>query len=134
MQSVGVNHLGHFLLTNLLEPNLRKGGPSKVITVASTAAVMTNLDMSDLMMEKATGLGLGNTMPYNNSKFANILFSKELSKRFADSNVKSYCVCPGLARTQVFRHYSRIPKLMMDLTLWLIGLPVDKVFCIVYFF
>jgi hypothetical protein len=40
---------------------------------------MTNLNLDNLMMENV-GLGLGNSMPYNNSKFANALFSKELGK------------------------------------------------------
>jgi NAD(P)-dependent dehydrogenase (short-subunit alcohol dehydrogenase family) len=88
---------------------------------------MSNLDINDLMMNNAASLGLGNTMPYNNSKFANSLFNKELGKKLQGSRVKSYAVCPGLAKSNIFQHYSTAGKIFVGLGLNTIGLPVNKV-------
>jgi NAD(P)-dependent dehydrogenase (short-subunit alcohol dehydrogenase family) len=123
---MGTNHLGHFLLTNLLLENIKKSSAGRIITVSSTTSVMSNIDMSDLMMERASGLGLGNTMPYNNSKFANSLFNKGLVKKLQGSRVKSYAVCPGLANSNIFRNYSTGGKIMTGLFLSVFGLPVSK--------
>jgi len=122
---MGTNHLGHFLLTNLLLTNIKRSMDGRIITVSSTAAVMSNLEVDNLMMADM-GLGLGNTMPYNNSKFANALFSKELGKRLEGTKVKTYAVCPGLARSNIFQHYSSGVKMLIDLGSALFFLPVDK--------
>lgn len=87
---------------------------------------MANLDLNNLMMENV-GLGLGNTMPYNNSKFANALFNKELAKRLQGSRVKTYSVCPGLANSNIFQHYSQAGKLTMLMGQLTFFLSVDKV-------
>lgn len=84
---------------------------------------MSNLDLDDLMMEKAQNLGLGNTMPYNNSKFANALFTKQLAKR---GSIKAYSICPGLAKTEIFRHYSAGVRTLMNV-MSVFGIPIDKV-------
>jgi NAD(P)-dependent dehydrogenase (short-subunit alcohol dehydrogenase family) len=52
------------------------------------------------------GLGIGNTMGYANSKFANSLFNKELAKRLKGTRVTTYSLCPGLARTNILQHYT----------------------------
>jgi len=118
---MGTNHLGHFLLTNLLTESLKKSSLSRVVTVSSTACVMSNLDLDNLMMENS-GLGLGNTMPYNNSKFANALFTKELAKR---QPIKAYSICPGLAKTEIFRHYSTGVKAVIN-ALQIFAIPIEK--------
>ncbi|ODN03818.1 Retinol dehydrogenase 11 [Orchesella cincta] len=122
---MGTNHLGHFLLTNLLMESLKKSTIKRVVTVSSTACVMSNIDLSDLMMDKAPNLGLANTMQYNNSKFANALFTKELAKRMEPFNVKAYSICPGLAKTDIFRHYSPGVRGLMNV-MSVFGIPVDK--------
>lgn len=96
----------------------------RVVTVSSTACVMSNLDLDDLMMNSAQNLGIGNTMPYNNSKFANALFTKELAKRY--ENITAFSVCPGLAQTQIFRNYSSGVQKIINAILAL-GIPVEKV-------
>lgn len=122
---MGTNHLGHFLFTNLLLDNIKNSTAGRIITVSSTTSVMSNIDLNDLMMEKAS-LGLGNTMPYNNSKFANSLFNKALGKRLQGSRVKSYAVCPGLALSNIFQHYSTAGKIFVGIGLKMIGLPVNQ--------
>lgn len=122
---MGTNHLGHFLLTNLLMESMKKSSNAKVVTVSSTACVMSNLDLDDLMMDKAANLGLGNTMPYNNSKFANALFTKELSKR-SGGMIKAYSICPGLAQTDIFRNYSTGCRMFLN-AMSIFAIPIEKV-------
>ncbi|CAG7816773.1 unnamed protein product [Allacma fusca] len=78
---MAVNHLGHFLLTNLLVDHLKKGAPSRVVFLASSMHVLAHLDTEDLNMERASSLGFANFLPYNNSKLANILVARELGRR-----------------------------------------------------
>ena len=75
----GVNHLGHFLLTNLLMGLIKASAPSRIINVSSGAHEMGVMDFDDLMSKKSYSM----FNVYSNTKLANILFSLELSKRLA---------------------------------------------------
>lgn len=103
---MGVNHLGHFLLTNLLLDNLKAGAPSRVVTLSSATMLLSHLKLDDLMMERfrvptvSTGMS---RLPYNNSKMANALFTKELGRRLEGTGVTAYTLCPGIVKTDVFR-------------------------------
>jgi NAD(P)-dependent dehydrogenase (short-subunit alcohol dehydrogenase family) len=83
----GVNHLGHFLLTALLQDALTAAGNARVINVASGAHEFARhgLDFDDLMWErrKYSGMGMG---AYAASKLANVMFTRELAKRMKDSS------------------------------------------------
>ena len=72
----GVNHLGHFLLTNLLIDLLKRSAPSRVVNVSSNAH-RGEIDLDDLNSEKS----YSRVGAYSNSKLANILFTRELSRR-----------------------------------------------------
>jgi NAD(P)-dependent dehydrogenase (short-subunit alcohol dehydrogenase family) len=78
---MGINHLGHFALTSLLFPLLKKGGKGKgarIINISSAAHMLGKLDFNNLMLEKE---GTYQPWPaYGNSKLANILFTKELNR------------------------------------------------------
>jgi NAD(P)-dependent dehydrogenase (short-subunit alcohol dehydrogenase family) len=87
------NHLGPFLLTNLLLPALRASGAARILTVTAPSTV--KLDFDDLQ-----GLhGFRSLMAFGASKAANLLFTFELSRRVAGSGVTANAVHPGLART-----------------------------------
>ena len=92
-----VNHLAHFLLTNLLLPNLLAASPSRVISVSSGAhlAARGGLPFDDLMLER----GWRSFRAYANSKLANVLFAYELARRLETTNVTSNAVHPGLVAT-----------------------------------
>jgi len=106
---MGVNHLGPFLLTNLLLDHLKQSGPgSRVITVSALAALhIGEIDIDDLMNTK------GYSHPwyppwatyrrYANSKLANLLFSQELSRRLEGSGVTTYSLHPGVIQTELTR-------------------------------
>lgn len=85
----GVNHLGHFLLTNLLLPRLKECAPSRVITLTCSNYKYQKLDFQDLNY---------NLLPfftYCRSKLANIYFSQELARITEGKGVTSYAVHPG---------------------------------------
>jgi NAD(P)-dependent dehydrogenase (short-subunit alcohol dehydrogenase family) len=100
----GTNHLGHFLLTTLLLDTLIASAPARVVTVSSKAHVdATGIDWSRVEGSTRTITGLPE---YAVSKLANILFTKELARRLAGTNVTTYAVHPGVVASDVWR---RIP-------------------------
>jgi len=100
--SFGVNHLGHFLLTRLLEPALKAGAPSRVVTVASRAheRVKRPLDESALRGPSRSRSGWSE---YQDSKLANVLFTKELARRWAGTGITAYSLHPGVIASDLWR-------------------------------
>lgn len=97
----GVNHLGHMLLTLLLEPALMKATPSRVVTVASRAHERTKqpIDYADLQNPLDSFSGFPE---YMRSKLANVLFSFALARRWKD-RVNVYAVHPGVIASEIWR-------------------------------
>jgi NAD(P)-dependent dehydrogenase (short-subunit alcohol dehydrogenase family) len=95
-----VNHLGPFLLTNLLLPQLRAGAPSRVVNVTSWFERFGRIDFDDI---RATRRRYRPLRAYYGSKLANVLFTYELAERLAETGVTVNCVDPGLAVTDLLR-------------------------------
>src|ERR1700722_11024493 len=92
-----INHLGPFLLTNLLLDRMTASAPSRVVNVASTAhnAARKGMPFDDLQnTHRYRGMRV-----YGQSKLANILFTLELSRRFADKGLTANSLHPGTVRT-----------------------------------
>uniref|UniRef100_A0A667ZXR5 Si:dkey-23o4.6 n=1 Tax=Myripristis murdjan TaxID=586833 RepID=A0A667ZXR5_9TELE len=98
---LAVNHLGHFLLTNLLLPKLKSSAPSRVVTVSSIAHRGGQIDFDDLFFSRRPYSALTS---YRQSKLANVLFSRELAHRLKGSGVSSFSLHPGVIRTELGRH------------------------------
>jgi NAD(P)-dependent dehydrogenase (short-subunit alcohol dehydrogenase family) len=98
----GVNHLGHFLLTELLLPRIRASAPARIVTVASRAHMRAHTIPFAALREPTQSLT--GVPEYGVSKLANVLFSAELSRRLQGSGVTTYALHPGVVATDVWRH------------------------------
>ncbi len=97
----GVNHLGHFLLTQLLLDRLKQSVPSRIVTVASRAHTRVGgIDWEAVCQPTRARTGLPE---YGVSKLANVLFSAELGRRLAGSGVSTYALHPGVVASDVWR-------------------------------
>lgn len=97
----GVNHLGHFLLTRLLEARLRASAPARVVNVASGAHRSAKGIDFTVLREPARSPGA--LREYCVSKLANVLFTRELARRWAGSGVTAYALHPGVVATGIWR-------------------------------
>jgi NAD(P)-dependent dehydrogenase (short-subunit alcohol dehydrogenase family) len=89
------NHLGPFLLTNLLLDPLRKGHEPRIVNVSSEAHRFARFRPDDLAAPKK----YSSMVAYGNSKLANILFSNELARRLAPDGITSNSLHPGAVKT-----------------------------------
>jgi NAD(P)-dependent dehydrogenase (short-subunit alcohol dehydrogenase family) len=86
-----INHLAHFLLTNLLLESLKASAPSRIVNVTSEAQRAGHVNFDDLQGErKYSGM-----KSYPQSKLANVLFTYELARRLKGTEVTANCVHPG---------------------------------------
>ncbi|MCU0354072.1 MAG: SDR family oxidoreductase [Cytophagales bacterium] len=90
-----INHLGTFLLTNLLLDSLRRSDEPRVVTVSSDAHKWGKWDLNDVARPK----NYSPLVAYANSKLANILFANELARRNANWGLASNSLHPGAVRT-----------------------------------
>jgi NAD(P)-dependent dehydrogenase (short-subunit alcohol dehydrogenase family) len=97
----GVNHLGHFLLTELLRERLVASAPARVVTVASDAHRFARggLNFDDLMATKR----YRGFQVYSRSKLANVLFTRELARRLDGTGVTANCLHPGFVASNFAR-------------------------------
>ncbi|MEV8117247.1 oxidoreductase [Streptomyces xiamenensis] len=95
----GINHLGHFALTNLLLPQIR----GRVVTVAAGGHRVGTLDLDDPNWERRPHKPFAG---YAQSKLANMLFTAELQRRLTavHSDVIATVANPGLADTNLISH------------------------------
>lgn len=92
-----LNHLGYFLLTNLLLDLLEKGAPARIINVSSSLHKMGNLDFGDIPFDN----GYTRSKAYQRTKLANIAFTYELARRLSNQSVTVNAMNPGLVATNV---------------------------------
>jgi retinol dehydrogenase-14 len=94
-RTFALNHLAPFLLTSLLLERLRSSAPARIVTVASAAQGMGNVDFDDLMGERT----YSGQRAYNQSKLANVMFTYELARRLDGTGVTATVVHPGMTNT-----------------------------------
>ncbi|XP_037714196.1 retinol dehydrogenase 13-like [Drosophila subpulchrella] len=114
---LGVNHMGHFLLTHLLLDVLKKTAPSRIVNVSSLAHLYGSINIDDLNSEKS----YSRTGAYSQSKLANVLFTRELAKRLEGTGVTTNSLHPGAVDTELTRNW----KFMENIFAWSLVRPVQ---------
>jgi retinol dehydrogenase-12 len=100
----GVNHLGHFALTQALLPLLTASAPARIVNVASDSHYQAKGVDFDALRHRTKGMtGLPE---YAVSKLCNVLFAAELARRLAGTGVTAYSLHPGVVASQIWR---RVP-------------------------
>lgn len=96
---MATNHLGHFLLTSLLLPSLRRSPSPRAVTVASIAHRRGRIDFDDLQSSRS----YSPFASYAQTKLANLLFAFELQRRADKAGLKLLSVAahPGVAMTSI---------------------------------
>ncbi|RJE87033.1 SDR family oxidoreductase [Paenibacillus sp. 1011MAR3C5] len=96
-RQLGVNHLGHFVLTGRLLPLLAKSEAGRIVVVSSGAHKIGQMDYDDPQLSKRfTVWGA-----YGRSKMANIWFTKELARRLARTSITVNALHPGAVSTDI---------------------------------
>jgi NAD(P)-dependent dehydrogenase (short-subunit alcohol dehydrogenase family) len=90
-----LNHLGPFLLTNLLLDRLKASAPARVVTVSSGAQATGRIDFEDVQGSAR----YSGRRAYNASKLANVMFTYELARRLEGTGVTATVLHPGVVRT-----------------------------------
>jgi retinol dehydrogenase 12 len=106
-QHFGVNHLGHFALTQLLLGRLAESGPdARIVNVSSDAHFdARGIDFAAVRRPTATFTGM---REYAVSKLCNVLFTQELGRRLGESSLHCYALHPGVVASDIWR---RVPRL-----------------------
>jgi NAD(P)-dependent dehydrogenase (short-subunit alcohol dehydrogenase family) len=97
----GSNHLGHFLLACLLAPALRKGAPSRVVSVSSRGHHLSPVVFDDINFEKRP---YEKWLSYGQAKTANVLFAVGFDRRLGRDGVHANALHPGAIFTELSRH------------------------------
>jgi NAD(P)-dependent dehydrogenase (short-subunit alcohol dehydrogenase family) len=99
-----VNHIGHFLLTTSLVPELKVGKPSRVVVVSSLANKRGDVNWDDINWKK----NYDKWFAYAQSKTANILFAKQFNKLYASEGIQAYSLQPGGILT-IYNNNNNVP-------------------------
>jgi len=94
-----VNHLAPFLLTTLLLETLQGSPPARIVNVSSDGQKLATMDLDDLGFKR----GFSGMKAYGRSKLANIMFTYELARRLAGSNVTANALHPGHVATDIWK-------------------------------
>jgi NAD(P)-dependent dehydrogenase (short-subunit alcohol dehydrogenase family) len=117
-----LNHLGYFLLTNLLQEILEASAPSRVINVSSSLHKLGKLNFDDIPFKD----GYARSKAYQRSKLANIAFTYEMAQRFSNQKVTVNAMNPGLVATNVSQSAGGISAKMKGLVDKIAGLTPEE--------
>lgn len=90
------NHMAYFVMTHGLRERLLASAPARVVNVSSDAHKGKKLDFNDLQSAR----GYSGFQVYGRSKLCNILFTRELGRRWNGSGVTANCLHPGFVDTR----------------------------------
>ncbi len=99
-----INHLGPFLLTNLLLDTIKASAPARIVNVASRAHYRSSINFDDLYFKKNYD---GFRLAYGQSKLGNVLFTNELARRLEGTGITVNSLHPGVIGTDIARKESK---------------------------
>jgi len=91
-----VNHMAYFVITQALRERLVAAGPARVVSTASGAHYGARLDLDDLQFAR----GYRAFQAYQRSKLYNVMWTREVARRFAGTGVTANCFHPGFVATR----------------------------------
>jgi len=101
---IATNHLGPFLLTNLLADLLERAAPSRIVVVASEShRSVLRVDLRTFAEPGSYG-PIGSLAVYARSKLLNVLVTQEIARRWASRGITANAFCPGLVSTGLVRN------------------------------
>ncbi|MFK8050869.1 MAG: SDR family oxidoreductase [Halioglobus sp.] len=102
---LGINHLAHFLFTNLLLEPLRAAGGARVVMVSSAAMMAASLteNLHDLNWQERKFSGMKS---YGDSKLMNLMFAREFNGRYTEEGIVANALHPGVIGTELARDQS----------------------------
>ncbi|KAM9409867.1 retinol dehydrogenase 12-like [Pholidichthys leucotaenia] len=103
--SFATNHLGPFLLTNLLLDLMKLSSPARIVTVSSVYHKKGVVDFDHFKGENLVYSMDQGYKVYNHTKLHNIICTNELARRLKETGVTANSVHPGFVMTEVIRHY-----------------------------
>lgn len=109
-ETFAINHLGYFLLTDLLLDVVKASGPARIVNVASEAHRGARMHWDDLQFER----GYSSFKAYGQSKLCNILFTRELAKRLEGTKVTANCLHPGVVASGFGQTYGGVFGALMS--------------------
>jgi len=117
-----VNHLAHFLLTNLLIDMIKASAPARIVVVSSAAHTRGRIDFENLQGERH----YGGMEAYGNSKLANLLFTIELARRLKGTGVTVNALHPGFVNTGFAKNNGALVATVFGAVAPLIARPPEK--------
>jgi NAD(P)-dependent dehydrogenase (short-subunit alcohol dehydrogenase family) len=110
-RTFALNHMAYFVLANRLRAALAAAAPARIVNVASEAHRGNVLDFADLQSAR----GYRGFRVYGRSKLANILFTRELARRFEGSGITANCLHPGFVASRFGDNNPGLPRLGIGL-------------------
>ena len=101
----GVNHLGHFVLTQLLLPRLAESDQARIVSVSSDSHYAAKGIDFDVQRQRTRSL-IG-MKEYSVSKLCNVLYMQELARRLDGTGVHTYSLHPGVVASEI---WNRVPS------------------------
>ena len=126
--TMGVNHFGHFLLTNLLLDLLKQSAPSRVVVVSSVlhrgqpTGTAPGLNFENMNSE----ISYDGFMAYAQSKLANIIFTRELARRLESTGMTVNSLHPGKISTDIRRHFPAWKKFTWNVLFRHFGKTIEE--------
>jgi len=132
-RTFALNHMSYFVLTNLLLDRLKATPGARIVSTASDAHKGARLNFDDLQSAR----GYSGFAVYGRSKLMNILFTRELARRLAGTDVTANCLHPGFVATRfgdqsgglmsfgirLFKNFALTPELGAETIIYLASSP-----------